>query len=435
MAVLSKTSADTFTKRVLYYLLLGVMQALWTNPSTFPPLPFRVAMIVAVFGPALFRKELVLFAVPFSLTLRGFLSTGYSFLPDVWSYWFYIGILLIAVVIHRKQLNFSLYGRVKPLIIMLLLFAMVDLVANGEVGKYATHIFIGLLLILFINKESDFHQISAAIIAVSLLLSVYYIVMFDRFLESWGSSGLERSGWADPNYFSTTLDRGFFVAMIYLVGFCKSDYSFFNKRLLAACCIIIASAVLMTASRAGFLCIAFVLIIALFTAKLKFWHFLLALLVIAAAGAYMYNKGVMDVLLYRLFEQGNLDTGGDRTTIWQLMLRNFWNQDFVNQLFGGGYWHRVELTQGMDLHNEFFSIMADYGLIGLLLFVCLFFSMASFRRGEFWKQNIAVFFYFFSVISLSPFQSVFILFLIVWIYALKFENDGLLIPDTSERYE
>lgn len=416
----------SFEKWVLYYLFLGLIQALWTNQSAFPPLPLRVGMIAAIFGPVLKRRELILFAIPFSMTLRGFLSTGYSFLPDVWSNWFYIGIILVVMLFHQKELNFSLYGKVRPLIFMMLLFAMVDIANNGEFGNYAIHIFIGLLLIPFFRDDTDFHFLSAAIITVSVLLSVYYIVMFDRFLDAWGNTGIERSGWADPNYFSTTLDRGFLVAMMYLLGFCHSDLPFFNKKIMTASCLIIAAAVIMTASRAGFLCIAFILLIALFNARLKASQFMLAIIVIAVSIGYMYYKGMFEVLLYRLLEQGNLDTGGDRTTIWQTMLNNYGNQGLIYQLFGGGYLHRFELTGGADLHNELFAIMADYGYLGLLLFVVFLFSMVSFKQNEFWKQNIAAGFYVLSVVSLSPFQSVFILFLIVWIYAFKFHNENLL---------
>lgn len=425
--------SDTIDKKhisrwSLYYVLLGTIQALWTNLASFPPLPFRIMMIAASFFPVIVRRQLILLAIPFSITLRGLLSTGYQYIPDVNSYWFYIGIELLAICFHWRDLNFTLLRRVKPLFFLMLLFAIVDVFANNEVGKISIHIFIGLLLIPFFKEKDDFHFLSAAIMLACTILSIYYIVMFDKFLTLW-SGDIERSGWMDPNYFSITLDMGFLVAIMYLLGFCKSDYTIFDKRIIAAACLIIASAVIMTASRAGFLCIAFTLLIALFFAKLKFWHFLLAILVIVGTGVYLYNKGAMEVLLFRLFEQGNLDTGGNRTPIWQLMMTNFSNQDLINQLFGGGYFHRMELTGGMDLHNEFLSILADYGLIGEVMYLSFVFSMFSFKKNVFWKQNTAVLFYILSVFSLSPFSYIFILFLIVWIYAMKFTNDDILIDE------
>lgn len=418
---------------IVYYLILGIIQALWTNFSSFPPSPLRIAMIAAVFGPIFLRREIVLLAIPFSMTLRGFFSTPYSFLPDLnSSYDFYIYVLLLSMAIHFKKLNFSLYGKMKPLIAMMLLFAIVDVLSNGEIGSYAIHIFIGLLLVPFLKKEEDFHLLSVALFAASTLLAIYYVILFDKFLEAWGSSGMERSGWSDPNYYAIMLARGFMVAMLYLFGLCKSDHFVFNKKILVGSCFFIVAAVFMTSSRTSFLCVAFILAVVIFNSKLSFRKFLLVILLLIIAGVYMYSGGIMNVLIFRFFEQGDIDTGGSRIFIWEQFLRNFEDQDIVNMLFGGGYWHRAKLTCGADTHNEFFSIMADYGLIGLLLFISFFFSTCVFRRGDFWKQNVAVIFYFLSAITLSPFQTIFILFLIVWIYANKFSNDGLLIRENDE---
>ena len=50
---------------ILYFIFLGIIQALWTNPSSFPPLPFRLLMTAGIFIPILFRRDLVLFVFPF----------------------------------------------------------------------------------------------------------------------------------------------------------------------------------------------------------------------------------------------------------------------------------------------------------------------------------------------------------------------------------
>lgn len=426
---IKKNGIGSFEIWILYYLLLGIVQALWTNRGAFPPLPLRVVMIAAVFGPVLIKREIILLAFPFSLTILGFLSTKYSYLPYIDYDEFYICIVFIALAIHCKTLSYALLQKVQPLVFMVLLFAIVDIAGNGELGKYTFHIFTGLLLIPFLKREGDFHLLSAAIITASALLSVYYIVMFDQFLEVMDSSGMERSKWVDPNYFSITLNAGFFVAMMYLVGICKSSHTVFNKILLSASCMVIAAAVIMTGSRAGFLCVALTLAIAIFTSRLKIYQILLALLVVIMSGIYIYSKGAMELLLYRFFVEQDIQTGGHRTVIWVRMLGNFKEQGYLSQLFGGGYFHRIELA-GVDMHNEFLSIMADYGIIGLLLFIIFVASMASFRRNTFWKQNVAVFFYIISVITLSPFQYIYILFLIVWIYAFKFNNENLLVSES-----
>ena len=65
---------------LIYYIVLGVIQAMWTNPSAFPPMPLRLAMNVAVFLPMLLRRECAIFGIPFFMILTELLLLfgGYS---------------------------------------------------------------------------------------------------------------------------------------------------------------------------------------------------------------------------------------------------------------------------------------------------------------------------------------------------------------------
>ncbi len=132
--------------------------------------------------------------------------------------------------------------------------------------------------------------------------------------------------------------------------------------------------------------------------------------------------GVFDTLLFRVFEQGNLETGGDRTTLWLRVIQNYGQQPFINQLLGGGYWHRVKLSGGFETHNEIIAIFADYGFVGLILFILAIISMLI-QGGE--NSKIAVLttiYYLLMIVSLSPFQYVNAGFFLVWIYSLKFTS-------------
>ena len=403
---------------ILYYLVLGILQALWTNLSAFPPMPLRLAMLIAMFYPAFNRKELVLFAVPYAFLLRGQLSTAYSFLPDVFSYGFYIGIIILLIIKHRSSLLFANISHSKSLLRLVLFFGIVDLAFTGSIGCYTTHLFIGLLLLPFFSSEKDLHVLSASLVLSCVFLSIYYLIMFDSFMSSWGSTGLERSGWKDPNYFSTLLDMGFVISLVYLFKIKKSELIILDRKFLAVGMCFIATAVALTASRAGFICLGVCLFISLFFCRIRIRHLILALIVIAGATYYMYTIGVFDVLIWRLTEQGNMDTGGDRTTIWKVMLDNHSKQPFFKQIIGGGYWHRAELTGGIDVHNEFLSVFADYGYIGEVLFIGLMLSMCRFSQPLI-QNNIVVLFFFLSIFSLSPLQYINIVFLIIWIISSR----------------
>ena len=102
-----------------------------------------------------------------------------------------------------------------------------------------------------------------------------------------------------------------------------------------------------------------------------------------------------------------------------MIIDNQGEQGLFYVLFGGGYWHRAVLTNGIDSHNEIFAIFADYGIIGLLLYLTLLFSLFTLRKNEFKIVNIPLFFYVLTVLSLSHFQYPTISFLISWICGAK----------------
>ena len=164
---------------LIYYIFLGIIQAMWTNLTTFPPLPLRLFMTIAVFFPLFLRYDLILFVFPFFITLRGNLSTAYQYLPDVYTYSFYVIVVLILMVYHHKNIKFSNLKYIIPVIVLILLWGIVDLLNIYTLGKYVIHAFYIILLIPFVRTDKDFHLLSAAIIAVSAILALYYIIMYD----------------------------------------------------------------------------------------------------------------------------------------------------------------------------------------------------------------------------------------------------------------
>lgn len=412
---------------ILYFIILGVIQALWINTSSFPPLPLRVMMLVAVFAPLVIKRELVLFAFPFFMILRSQLSTDYQYLPDIYSYHFYIALIFIFLVVHRIKLTNVYLKNFGPLIIICLYYFLLDACNLPKIGPYAIHIFIALLLALFLKNRNDINILSASLIAASALLSIYYILMYDQFLESWNKAeGIDRSGWVDPNYFAILLSYGFMIAIGYILDYIKCSWILFNKKLLIIFCCCIYAAIILTASRAGFISASIIALYALIKSRPKFSTLLLFIIISCTFLAVLYHNGVFDTLFYRLFEQGNFDTGGDRTTIWMQVIDNYGRQKPLAQLLGGGYWHRTVLSNGVDTHNEFFAILSDYGLMGLCLFMWLIFSLFKFIGGGNKRLiNVGSALFLLSLVSLSPFQYINICFLLIWIIGLHvIQNDS-----------
>lgn len=419
--ILTKINNDNKSYNwIIYYVILGIIQALWTNPSAFPPTILRLGMMIAVFAPILFHAELILFVIPFFMILRGNLSTDYQYMPDIGSVQFYILIEILALIIYYKKLDFKNIKYTYPLILLMIYMGLVDILFNGELGKYATNIFIASLLIPFIRTKLDFHIFSASLISVCVLLSIYYIIMFDKFVVTFNvTEELERSGWKDPNYYSTLLNYGFLVASLYIVNYLNSEFIIFNKKLLIITAITIFAAVVMCASRGGFICYGALLLIILATSKIKWYWYICAILIISATIFILYNNGIFDVLLYRLFEEESISTGTGRIGIWQKAINNFDIQPVYNIILGGGNFHRLTLTNGRDPHNEFVSILTDYGVIGFCLFIFMIIKLLQFKKKSIIIRNSPVLFLILSIISLSPFMYVYVCFLVLWISSLK----------------
>ena len=96
-ASITNITQDKFNYWLLYYIFLGIIQAMWTNLNSFPPTVFRLAMTGAVFAPMILNKDLLTFGFPFFLILRSQLSTPYQYLPDSNSFIFYIFLLFVTL--------------------------------------------------------------------------------------------------------------------------------------------------------------------------------------------------------------------------------------------------------------------------------------------------------------------------------------------------
>lgn len=430
MRTLSKSNKEKTDWWIIYFIMLGIIQALWTNTSTFPPLPSRLMMIVAVFLPLFVKKELVLFVFPFFMILRGQLSTAFQYLPDIHSYLFYIALLVMLLCVHSKSLNFKICKYCAPLIILCIICYTVDVLGVQDIGKYVIHISLLLFLSLFVKTKKDVDLLALSLILVCTILAMYYLVMYDQFLDTINlDDDIERSGWNDPNYFSTLLGTGFVIAILYIFRYVSGTSIFFSRKLLVAFCFVIYAAIILTASRAGFISVTLLLIVVLFRARVRFSVILLSLVIMLFAISLLLKYGLFDTLLYRFFEQGNLDTGGGRTNIWLKVFDNYSMQPFANQLFGGGYWHRAVLSEGAEAHNEFIAILADYGIVGFLVFVSVVISLFSFNLNFINAGNLASLYYVLSILSLSPFQYINICFYILWILGFKYISQTLAIEN------
>lgn len=393
---------------ILYYTLLGVIQALWTNQAAFPPLVLRTGMIILVFGPLLLKREYIPFVYIFFITLRLNLSTAYSYLPDVHSTSIYLLILIALSFVHRgvwSKFRFGNHG-VRILAFSILLWAIVDLLNNGEIGSGASYFFLAFLLLPFLQDRKSFELSICSYIIVNLLLAIYYYVMFNKFTAAWGAEGLERSGWSDPNYFAIHLGIGFMMSMSCLFGFVKTVYIRLSKFLLIISAFSIFFAIMMTGSRAGLISTIIISSLLIFFSKNKAKYKLLPVLIFPIILYIVFTSQFAQLILYRLFEEESFSTAGDRVGIWETVFLHFDTQNFGYILFGGGWFHRTVLTNGADTHNELLAVLCDYGIIGVVTSIILYVSIIVDKayKGNGMRPYLPFLYLLLMIVSLSPSQ-------------------------------
>lgn len=76
----------------------------------------------------------------------------------------------------------------------------------------------------------------------------------------------------------------------------------------------------------------------------------------------------------------DVDSGGNgRVDIIGNVWFHFIDKGLINLLFGSGYF-AVAMDTHLSAHNDFLEILYDYGIVGLVLFLCFWFALIKKRR-------------------------------------------------------
>lgn len=358
---------------ILYYIVLSIIIMSWTSMSSFPPLPFRLGMIVAVFCPLFFKAELIPFVFTAMIFLRTNLMTAYSYLPDVHSFQIYYFVLIMLLILKREYFCFTHDYRF--FLCLFLLWMFTDIAANGELGKYTVGLGYILLIYPFIVSEDSINSMALGLMVISGMVAQYYMINRVNFLvEFVSNSGLERADWMDPNYFSAQILIGYVMGLLYLVGFLKSNSIFANKFMVAFFMILSFIGIVTLASRGTFFGMLVLTLGAVMIARTSFIFKVLLFVLFISTVIYYIGTGGMDLLIYRLTEEDTFEGGNGRLDIW-LNFLDLWRQEnLLLILLGHGYQDVSSLTQH-HLHNDLLGILNCYGIIGVLLYFVKLFTM------------------------------------------------------------
>lgn len=228
-------------------------------------------------------------------------------------------------------------------------------------------------MIYYLGKERQYNLrlLLNCFCVASLCLALIYLLNYEKFLTDYrGASGMERSGWTDPNYLSCIIGMGIVSAFYQLLTVSQKNLIQIFLWLLTIGITFIAQVLM--ASRGGLLSVSVSCMILIFLTDTKFKHKLFFALLIMLFIYWMYQNNYFELLEYRI--QHDSGTGSGRTEIWARKYADFSNENLSNILFGVGYDRSLLLggySNGVAFHNDFLAILCQYGVFGFGLFMYL----------------------------------------------------------------
>jgi hypothetical protein len=338
-----------------------------------------------------------------------FISIGIqsSFIGNNPNYLFLVLSILVLIVMLFYDFRFNTIKNLLPLnlYIFIIYYFLVNTLlisTNAQTEYYVLH-FKMLLLSIFVayqfRNKLSVKLFENTILYSSVIVSIHTLLLF---IFGYDIGISDRSDFIDiipdRNYLSHMLSYGFIIGLNRIINV-------YDKKLFYIIfLIIIILAQIETASRGGLIAtLASSLLILYYQKNIK--NKLKYILILFLFSLFLLPLFINSVLFTRFEDNESLITVSSRSFIWEKTLDEFWNQDILYKLFGGGYFHGVQnLNSGISIHNNFFEILFDLGFIGLGLFLYIFYK--SYKKSDLIKRSlIAVTFV--ECFSLTPWMNIF----------------------------
>lgn len=108
--------------------------------------------------------------------------------------------------------------------------------------------------------------------------------------------------------------------------------------------------------------------------RIKLWSVVLIIIVIGFLYRYLYYFYVNNPFLQYRIQATIEGSSSGRDIIMTNLLTKFFDGNLLNQLFGFGFYKSIEIA-GNAAHNDWLEILISFGLIGVILYLLIFFQM------------------------------------------------------------
>lgn len=384
----------------LYYIILHVICLSWTNTAMVQPaMPLRLGITAAIFIPLIKYFWLSPAVIILFVGLRFNSVSPFGYVPQTWN--IYIWIVLIIAMLHSLlyKNKFVLKFSSKQLLLLIFVFA-IDLINFKIFNTFL--LFVLLLFILYnsIENRRSFNVAMLAFVLLTITLSIYYFVFAKEFASIHYGSDAERSVWVDPNYFGFLLGCGIVISGAFLFTTTIAEkLNIVYKVIFITCIVLGLITIILQASRGASLAIMVALLIEILFSKIKPIYKIIILLISSGFIVYLFNSGAFTLLVDRVLSD---NTGSGRTIIWERKL-NGWIEKPINLLGSGSQSVVYDFPPyEIDCHNEFISILINYGVIGLIVTIITSINLIRIRKKNAFIWSIVAFL-FIGFMTLSPF--------------------------------
>lgn len=230
-----------------------------------------------------------------------------------------------------------------------------------------------MIFLMLIGMSTDYSQICKqpifrySFIFATLALSILILMNKEMLFISMNYHGdMQRVKINHLNYSSMTMAIGTIFSVL---CFLRKDEKLFFKVASIVTFSVSIIAMSFLGSRGAVLDIIVALIFVVLVHDIKKKYKVLIILAFILGTVYLYQKGYLDILIYRMENDATGD-GSGRGEIWDRKLSAFFSGDILNQIIGygfdGGHYLGGEFR---FCHNDFIAFLVEYGYVGLILFV------------------------------------------------------------------
>lgn len=354
---------------ICYYAVLMLVMMSWTDYNSFPSMILRIVFLIAVMVPGFFDKDCVL---PAAITcFWGVAVNGYAYSYMPTQVYLYVGLLLVSMVIINRYDKKSMMFRGYLLPVCLFLFVTLrNLIQTTSIEEITWGLLIFILFPYFIPDKSNDNEkkMSWAFMVMTIVLSFYSLTTQELFAAGAGAAIADRSAWTDPNYLSMIVGMGAVIGFRNILRIRNIDR--FTAVLSLISFFLAVPAMLLLVSRGGLLCLCGGIAVLMLFSKIKTSYKIGVIVFIVIFVIILYTNDFLTMLEERLNGEANA-SNNERVWILQNRLTAFFEDSPFYWFVGYGLQDglKLGLPFPMGSHNDYVAFLAEYGVIGLVMFL------------------------------------------------------------------